>query len=247
MGQQPELSALGQSILAVLRNEELPVITIAERLRVHMDRVRGELEDLVTFGRVEEFREGKGLPRFRIHKTTRAANLLASSDDSRPDDQQGWVTMSSESLTLLGSSLGSRILELLSTGPVSLADLEYRLGEDRDRIEAVAGELIAQGRVLKLPERGPCVYGLLGGEVLQSETQIPPEASKDENPTEHYDSIAEVLVSEASIRALSQERARTITGLDAETIAIFLSRLEAEGRLRRVVDRSGLTWVRVDS
>ena len=43
---------------------------------------------------------------------------------------------------------------------MSLSDLAYRCDEDRSVVEATLEELVAKGTVLRLPHRGPHVYGL---------------------------------------------------------------------------------------
>ncbi|MGC5163019.1 DUF6339 family protein [Rhodococcus sp. DT1] len=53
-----------------------------------------------------------------------------------------------------------RILRLLETGPVSLADLVYRCEADRSDVDATLQELVLEGIVQWLPNRGPHVYGL---------------------------------------------------------------------------------------
>ncbi len=258
---------LRDAILEQLEREPLPVRTLAQRLEEDWRSVQAEVDRLQRDERVEEVNEFGKLTHYHLLGDVSQVEDVESSHDVEvvpPSDSGaavpepsatpafvgGWEVLPAEVVELLTPSLGSRIVERLSVGPVSLADLEYRLNEPRDRIEAVMGELIAQGRAKWMPERGPRVYGLADEVSPPIEVEPPVRsavqdaASVADLPPAHLDSVAEVLVAAAGFAALSLERARKLTRLDDECLLGVLKRLEAEGRLLQNSDAAGATWTK---
>ncbi|WP_308200802.1 AAA domain-containing protein [Rhodococcus sp. HM1] len=260
---------LRSALVEVLRSESLPVRTLALRLDEHWRGIQSELDRLELDGLVEEITEFGKLTHYRLVSDGSREEAVEPRPDveviaptgpvphepvssGEPEMMGGWQVMPSAAVELLSPSLGSRIIERLSSGPVSLADLEYRLNEPRDRIEAVIGELIAQGRAKWMPERGPRVYGLADEGSPQIEEESPAQATvRDEVtladlPPAHVDSVAEVLVTAAGIAALSLERAKKLTRLGDEHVLGILASLESEGRLLKNSDAADVTWTKVD-
>ncbi len=258
---------LRDAILEELEREPLPVRTLALRLDEDWRNVQTEVDRLQHDGRVEEVNEFGKLTHYHLigdvsrvedlelslgveNVTPSDAGAALPEPSTTPTFVGGWEVMPATATEMLPPSLGSRIMERLTAGPVSLADLEYRLNQPRDRIEAIMGELIAQGRAKWMPERGPRVYGL-ADEVSPLLDAAPPvhPAAQDavtvaDLPPAHLDSVADVLVTAAGFAALSLERARKLTRLDDERLLVVLENLEAEGRLFKNSDGAGVTWTK---
>ncbi len=265
--------ALRDAIVEELKRENLPVRTLAQRLAEDWRSVQTEVDRLQRDGRVEEVNEYGKLTHYRLIgdvSRPEAIELLprveiaapagstmpAPGSASTPTAAGGWEVVPAAVVELLPPSLGSRIVERLSAGPVSLADLEYRLNEPRDRIEAVMGELIALGRAKWMPERGPRVYGLAEKVSFPVEVEVEVEApvqnaarsvaTLEDLPPAHVDSVAEVLVAAAGFTALSLERAKKLTRLEDDLVLRVLERLETEGRLLKNSDAAGAMWTKAD-
>ena len=260
--------ALRAAILEELEREPLPVRTLAQRLGEDWRSVQTEVDRLQHDGRVEEVNEfgklthyhliGGGLSPVEDPELSHGVENVTPSDpgvavpepSATPTFVRGWEVMPAGATSILPPSLGSRILERLAADPVSLADLEYRLNEPRDRIEAIMGELIAQGRAKWMPERGLRVYGLADevSPLIDAAPPVHPAAQEAvtlaDLPPAHLDSVADVLVTAAGFAALSLERARKLTRLDDERLLVVLEDLEAEGRLRKNSAGTGVTWTK---
>ena len=254
---------LQDSIVQELRVEALPVRILSERLGEHWRTIQSELDRLRIDGLVEEITDYGKLTHYRllgeafleeaaeVSEDLRSAGDVGSSPVQEPEVVGGWQVMPLEAVETLPPSLGSRIIERLTSGPVSLADLEYRLNEPRDRIEAVMGELIAQGRAKWMPERGPRVYGLADEGSSPAEPGVLAQPSARDTitvadlPPAHADSVTEVLLAAAGRAPLSLERARKLTRIGDEHLLVILTNLESEGRLLKSSGDAGITWTRV--
>ncbi|MFD6894131.1 AAA domain-containing protein [Rhodococcus sp. NPDC060086] len=267
-------SALEASILEVLAVEPLPVTKLATRLGEEWRVVQSELDRLLSESRVEEVTAFGKLTEYHLAgescdtavvEPPPVEVITPAEPDSAPVAPEpvtqvqtpvvsGWETMPVSALDVLPPSLASQIVDHLSFGPVSLADLEFRLSEPRGRIEAVVEEMIAQRRVVWLPDRGPRVYGLAEqvptesseGKPSPPPLSIPRGATVADLPPAHHNSLIEVLVTAAGIADLSVERARRLTRLDDEGVLRVITDLESQGRLVRRTGGSALTWGRAD-
>ncbi|WP_229568287.1 AAA domain-containing protein [Rhodococcus sp. RDE2] len=263
---------LARSIVEVLASGPLPVGKIAEQVGQHWRTVHAGLDQLLLAGRIEEVTAFGKLTEYHLvdvaSRTESSESPLPPAAGSQADSPAsvlppvqtpvvpGWETTPASAIESLPPSLGSRIVEQLSSGPVSLADLEFRLNEPRDRIEAVVDELIARGRVVWMPERGPRVYALappadrtVAGDESAPTPQpaaIPRAVSVADLPPARLDSVAEILITAAAIADLSVERAKKLSRLDHESVMQIISSLEADGKLVRRDDASGPVWGRGD-
>ncbi|ATQ31562.1 AAA family ATPase [Rhodococcus ruber] len=263
---------LATSIVELLASGPLPVGKIAEQVGEHWRTVHAGLDQLLLEGRIEEVTAFGKLTEYHlvdVASRTESSELPLPPDVGSQADTPalvlppvqtpvvpGWETISASAIESLPPSLGSRIGEQLSSGPVSLADLEFRLNEPRERIEAVVDELIARGRAVLMPERGPRVYALAppaDRAVANDESAPTPQSavtpravSVADLPPARLDSVAEILITAAAIADLSVERAMKLSRLDHESVMQIISSLEADGKLVRRDDASGPVWGRGD-
>ncbi|MFZ2528419.1 MAG: AAA domain-containing protein [Rhodococcus sp. (in: high G+C Gram-positive bacteria)] len=259
----PDAVALTAAILEVLADEPLPVGKLAERLGADWLNVHAELDRLVFDGRLQEITPFGKLTEYHLPDAPgeRGADETPRAEEPAPPESPvpaphvqmpvagGWEALPESAIDMLPPSLASRIVEQLSAGPVALADLEFRLHEPRDRIEAVVEEMIAQRRVVWLPERGARVYGLADQrhEITRSEVSRAPTraVSVSDLPPAQYDSVIVLLVAAAAVADLTVERAMKLSRLDTEEVVRILTELESEGRLTRRSAGPNIVWRRV--
>ena len=149
---RPTVSPLGDTIVTTLGHESLPVVEIAGRLDMDWKIVLAELDGLLEAGVVSEIPVPGKRTEYRV---------AGEGEDTDVEVGSGFGAATPvEPDPGAESPLASRILGALESGPVSLSDLAHRLGEDREHIESTVVDLVSQGRVDRLPERGPSVYGL---------------------------------------------------------------------------------------
>jgi len=132
-------SRLADMIVDALGAESHAVVELAGRLDMDWTVVLAVLEELVVAGVVEESSAPGERAEYRV---VGAGPVAATTEPSR---------------------LADRIVDVLTErGTVSLADLEFWLGEPREQIEATMGGLVEHGRAESLPEWGPSIYGPRG-------------------------------------------------------------------------------------
>lgn len=261
---EPDGRTLADSILAMLAREPQIFSELSARIDAHWMDVHAELGRLVVEGRLREVTPAKGLTEFHVVDALEDFGTVEPPRTEEPPQPEptvpeprarvlvidGWETLPPEAVDSLPPSLASRIIEQLSRGPVALSDLEFRLDEPRDRIEAVVEEMIAQGRVVWLPERGARVYGLAelvpASESAAVVDNVTRTVTIAELPPGKHDSIALSLVAGAAIADLTVERAMKMSRLNREQALLVLAELESEGRLVRGTSGPELTWRRAE-
>ncbi|MFI6400515.1 hypothetical protein ACIBED_20635 [Rhodococcus coprophilus] len=142
---EPDVRPLADSILEILAREPPTFSELTARIDARWMDVHAELGRLVVEGRLREVTPAKGLTEFHV---VDALGDFGTVDPPRTEEHPqpeatvpepraqvpvvgGWETLPPEAIDSLPPSLGSRIVEQLSNGPVALSDLEFRLDEPR--------------------------------------------------------------------------------------------------------------------
>ncbi|MFI6400514.1 hypothetical protein ACIBED_20630 [Rhodococcus coprophilus] len=110
--------------------------------------------------------------------------------------------------------------------------------------------MIAQGRVVWLPERGARVYGLAELVPASEPADVAEESTRAvtiaDLPPGKHDSIVMLLVAVAAIADLTVERAVKMSRLNREQVLLMLAELESEGCLVQGTSGPDLAWRRAE-
>ena len=246
---------LGERIINSAAYGAVATSDLAEKWGLDTADVRAAIKTLIRQGRMRqvgikrgtryELVEGEqpGEDRDQIVDTTDIELATATDDLIAPV----WEYISSSRLP---RSVGARVLELVERGSISDSDIAAELGVAEDQVRAVAGEMVARG-VLHLVQVDPRnVYAHPNAAVSNSAEDQPDnaDATDEEIHTDNsnpFDSATtDLLVAASEIAAVTLTRAMRLTGLSESEATRLLGHLESVGRLLRISDKSGPTWVR---